>query len=197
MTDEAQPAPEAPSEPAAPAAQPAPQVIEVHTKAPAAPTAPAGVDPDRYAEAKALAEASAKQAEALKAQLDEHTAAAARAMEMAKRNAKLAALPDLAKEQYLALAPDVDFDEAGALTTESREALAEWRKQHGELFKSAAGGNTPGFQASERGGEYLSEEQKLILAGVGVRDTDAWKRNVPAAVVARIENSRRNRKVNR
>lgn len=196
MSEEVQAAPEAPAAQPAAQTQAAPQVIEVHTKAAPAPAAPAGVDPDKYAEAKALAEASAKQAEALKAQLDEHSAAAARAIELAKRNAKLAALPDLAKEQYLALAPDVEFDDAGALTVESREALTEWRKAHGELFKTSAGGNTPGFQASERG-DYLSDDQKLMLAGVGVKDTDAWKRNVPAAVVARIESSRRNRKVNR
>jgi hypothetical protein len=199
MSDEQQQPAEQVAQPAAqvaaePAPQQQPQVIQVTT--PAAPQQRQGVDPDRYAEAKALAEQAAKQAEVLQAQLAEHTAAAARALELAKRNAKLAAVPGLLKESYVALMPDIELDESGALTTESREALSTWRKDHTELFKAAAGGNTPGFEASERA-SYLDDDQMLMLAGVGVKDVDAWERNVPQAVVNKIKAARRNRKVTR
>ncbi len=198
MSDEqAQPVAEqaaAPPPAAEPAKQQAPQVIQVTT--PAAPQQRQGVDPDKYAEVKALAEHSAKQAEALQAQLLEHTAAAARALELAKRNAKLAAVPGLLKESYVALMPDIDLDDSGALTTESREALSTWRKEHGELFKVAPGGNTPGFEPSEKAG-YLDDDQMLMLAGVGVKDVNAWERNVPQAVINKIKAQRRNRKVTR
>lgn len=185
------------AQPAAPvAAEPAPQqqpqVIQVTT--PAAPPHRQGVDPDRYAEAKALAEQAAKQAELLQAQLAEHTAAAARALELAKRNAKLAAVPGLLKESYVALMPDIDLDESGALTTESREALSTWRREHTELFKAAAGGNTPGFEASERA-SFLDDDQMLMLAGVGVKDVDAWEKNVPQAVINKIKAARKHKKV--
>ena len=201
MSEETQPAAEqapaqAPPAQAAPTpAKQSPQVIQVTTPAPQ--QAAQGVDPDRYAEAKALAESASKEALALQAQLAEHTAAAARAMELAKRNAKLAAVgPGLLKESYVSLMPDIDLDDSGALTPESREALSVWRKDHSELFKAAAGGNTPGFEASEKAG-YLDDDQMLMLAGVGVKDVDAWKRNVPKAVINKIESARRNRKVNR
>ena len=165
--------------------------------APAPQQAAQGVDPDRYAEAKALAESATKEALALQAQLAEHTAAAARAMELAKRNAKLAAVgPGLIKESYVSLMPDIELDDSGALSAESREALNVWRKEHSELFKAAAGGNTPGFESSDKAG-YLDDDQMLMLAGVGVKDPDAWKRNVPKAVINKIESARRNRKVNR
>jgi len=36
-----------------------------------------------------------------------------------------------------------------------------------------------------------------MLAGVGVKDVDAWERNVPQAVVNKIKAARRNRKVTR
>ena len=201
MSEETQPVAEqapaqAPPAQAAPTpAKQSPQVIQVTTPAPQQSTQ--GVDPDRYAEAKALAESASKEALALQAQLAEHTAAAARAMELAKRNAKLAAVgPGLLKESYVSLMPDIDLDDSGALTPESREALSVWRKEHSELFKAAAGGNTPGFEASEKAG-YLDDDQLLMLAGVGVMDVDAWKRNVPKAVINKIESARRNRKVNR
>ena len=201
MSEETQPVAEqapaqAPPAQAAPTpAKQSPQVIEVTTPGPQQSTQ--GVDPDRYAEAKALAESASKEALALQAQLAEHTAAAARAMELAKRNAKLAAVgPGLLKESYVSLMPDIDLDDSGALTPESREALSVWRKEHSELFKAAAGGNTPGFEASEKAG-YLDDDQMLMLAGVGVKDVDAWKRNVPKAVINKIESARRNRKVNR
>lgn len=201
MSEETQPVAEqapaqAPPAQAAPTpAKQSPQVIQVTTPAPQ--QAAQGVDPDRYAEAKALAESASKEALALQAQLAEHTAAAARAMELAKRNAKLAAVgPGLIKESYVSLMPDIDLDDSGALTPESREALSVWRKEHSELFKASAGGNTPGFEASEKAG-YLDDDQMLLLAGVGVKDVDAWKRNVPKAVINKIESARRNRKVNR
>lgn len=165
-------------------AEPAPVVV-----------APAnGVDPDRYAEARAMATQHAKQAEELRAQLEEHRGQMARALELAKRNAKLAAMPSLANESYLALAPDVDLTDTGALTDESRQALKQWQKEHKELFRVAAGGLTPGVEGGEKP-RSLTDDQLMTLAGVGVKDINRWRKNVPQAVINKIEAQRLKKRV--
>jgi hypothetical protein len=193
MSEETQPTPpaavETPSappspEPQTPTEKAAPVVVKPQT----------GIDPDRYAEARAMATKAAEQNEQLKAQLAENQAQMSRALELAKRNAKLAALPHLANEQYLALAPDVQLDDSGALTSESREALAGWQKEHRELFKKAPGGLTPGVEGGEQA-RKLTDDQLMLLASAGVRDVERWKRNVPQAVINKIQSNRKNKRV--
>lgn len=180
---------------------------EVQTPAPAkeaktqAETSPAvvvqpqnGIDPDRYAEARAMATQAAEQAEALRTQLAEQQAQAMRAIELAKRNAKLAALPNLINESYLQLTPDVQLDESGALTQDSREALNGWQREHRELFRTAAGGLTPGVEGGEQP-RKLTDDQLMMLAGAGIRDVERWKRNVPQAVINKIQAQRKNKRV--
>jgi len=91
-----------------------------------------------------------REAEALAAaerhnlELTSATAMAEKAMASARRNAVKAHFRgSLKADTYLALVPEVSFNESGDLTDESVAALDEFRKGHQELFVTPSSATTP------------------------------------------------------
>jgi len=151
-----------------------------------------GISADQYAAAKAAADAAEAARRLAEDRAAELEGQAAKALATAKRSAKLAALPGLEKESYLALVPDVDFDDTGALTADSKSSLETFRADNPSLFKAAGGGNTPG--PGGRGTAGMSAAERRQLANAGIHDPDAWEKNAPKSVVEGIHAQRRARK---
>jgi hypothetical protein len=118
--------------------------------------------------------AKAREAEAAKrkTETDEALAAAKAAADKASGIAKSAllraALQDIAKPDYVKLAPDVQVGEDGDLTKESKEALKKFRAENPTLFQSGHQGYTPTSGAGIDGGDGLSASERATLTMMGI-----------------------------